>query len=210
FHSGLRLVIHLRMTGRLVYYSFAAGTDKHTHGVFKFSDSSELHFHDVRKFATMWLVTSADINVIKGLCSLGPEPFAAEFSPKYLKEKCAASRRPVKNLLLSQETVAGIGNIYADEILFEAGIDPSRAGNSLSDKEIFSLWQSIKKVLSEGIAARGTSVRDYVDGAGSKGSYQHKLKVYGCEGKKCHLCGSLILRKKIAGRSSYYCSSCQG
>ncbi len=203
------LIIHLRMTGRIIYSNTKLLPDKHTHGVFQFKEGSELHFHDVRKFGTMWLVNSEEISFVSGLKMLGPEPLEKGFTLEFLTVICKKSRSKIKSLLLSQKAVAGIGNIYADEALFRAGVDPSREGNTLTDREINNLWESVRFVLEEGIKARGTSISDYVDGSGKQGDFQNFLKVYGRKNEPCYVCGKVVLRKKIAGRSSHFCSECQ-
>jgi formamidopyrimidine-DNA glycosylase len=207
--EGFSLVVHLRMTGRILYHPQGAPPDKHTHGVFLFAGGGELHFHDVRKFGTMWLITSETLCCITGLAALGPEPLEEEFSAGGLCQQCQKTRSSIKSLLLSQKAAAGIGNIYADEALFRAGLNPERPADSLNRGEVEKLWAAIREVLQEGLKARGTSMRDYRDATGSSGSFQDFLKVYGHKGKPCPRCGCMIERKKIVGRSSHYCPACQ-
>ncbi len=203
------LVIHLRMTGRILYYPHGAPVVKHTHGVFLFAGGGELHFHDVRKFGTMWLISPQTLSCIAGLKILGPEPLEAEFSVEGFYRLCQKTRSKIKSVLLSQKAAAGIGNIYADEALFRAGLNPERPADSLNEMEVEKLWAGIRGVLQEGLEARGTSMRDYLDARGSSGSFQDFLRVYGHKGKPCPCCGCTIERKKIAGRSSHYCPACQ-
>jgi formamidopyrimidine-DNA glycosylase len=207
--QDMSLVIHLRMTGRILYYPEGTPPLTHTRGVFVFAGGEELHFHDVRKFGTMWLISPATLSCITGLKALGPEPLEAKFSVDFLCRQCQKTRSPIKSLLLSQKAAAGIGNIYADEALFRAGVNPKRPCDTLSKKEVKRLWSGIREVLQEGLDARGTSMRDYLDARGSSGSFQDCLKVYGHKGKPCPRCGCIIEREKIAGRSSHYCPACQ-
>ncbi len=207
--GGLSLIIHLRMTGRLLYYPESTPPDKHTHGVFLFSGGEELHFHDVRKFGTMWLVAPETLSSVGGLEGLGPEPLEDGFTADSLYRRCRETKRAVKSLLLCQKAAAGVGNIYADEALHRAGINPERRADSLTLEEAEKLWAAVRQVLREGINARGTSMSDYLDAGGRPGSYQDHLRVYGHKGQPCPVCRSLIERKKIAGRSSYFCPTCQ-
>lgn len=207
--GGFRLVVHLRMTGRLLYYPETTPPTSHTRGVFLFSGGDELHFHDVRKFGTMWLVKRETLSRVGGLQGLGPEPLEAEFTPAFLHGRCQKTGRPLKSLLLSQEAAAGIGNIYADEALFKAGLSPDRRADSLNLEEAKKLWAAVRQVLQEGILARGTSRRDYLDAGGRAGSYQECLRVYGRKGQECPHCRCVIERITIAGRSSHFCPACQ-
>ncbi len=207
--DNLKLVIHFRMTGRIIYSTVKTIPVKHTHAIFLFKGGGELHFNDVRKFGAMWLLDDTKASLITGLESLGPEPLTEGFTAKFLADLCQKSRSKIKSLLLSQKNVAGLGNIYVDEALFCAGLDPHRQANGLVTEEIQILWQSIRKVLEEGIKARGTTFSDYVDAQGKKGSFQKSLQVYGRAGQKCFTCGSFVQRKKTAGRSSYFCPLCQ-
>jgi formamidopyrimidine-DNA glycosylase len=206
---GFCLVVHLRMTGRLLYYPGPTPPAAHTRGVFFLSGGEELHFHDVRKFGTMWLVQEEDLHRVGGLAALGPEPLEEGFTPAFLHGCCLKTGRPLKSFLLSQEAAAGVGNIYADEALFLAGLPPQRRADSLSYPEAERLWQALRQALAEGIKSRGTSRRDYLDAAGRAGSYQDRLKVYGRRGEPCPRCGCGIERLRIAGRSSHYCPACQ-
>lgn len=207
--EGFLLTVHLRMTGRLLYYLKQEPPALHTRGVFSFAGGEELHFHDVRKFGTMWLVEPGGLDRIGGLKALGPEPLKEGFSPAFFQECCRKTTRPIKSLLLSQEAAAGIGNIYADEALFKAGLNPRRRANSLIGEEAEKLRDAIREVLQEGISARGTSRRDYLDAAGRSGSYQDRLKVYGRKGQECPNCRCPIQRVVIAGRSTHFCPACQ-
>ncbi|NLP37901.1 MAG: DNA-formamidopyrimidine glycosylase [Firmicutes bacterium] len=208
-HDASVLIIHLRMTGQLLFAKNVFQPDKHTHVIFIFSDSSSLAFHDVRKFGTIYWLPSHSLQLIKGLASLGPEPFAAEFNESYLFERAKNRKTSIKALLLNQEIVAGLGNIYADESLHRAGIRPDRPAASLTLNECKILCQSICEVLEEAIYWRGTTMSDYRDAAGSSGAFQNHLRVYKQSGKECPRCGQEICRIVVAGRGTHYCPACQ-
>ncbi len=203
------LVIHLRMTGRLVYTEPSEPLAKHTHVVLSLSDGSELRFNDMRQFGRLQIAPKQALNQVKGLKDLGPEPLGREFTRTFLRRELKRKRVRIKSLLLDQTFIAGLGNIYADEALYRAHLNPQRIANSLSPREIAKLYHAIMEVLQEGIDNRGTSFRDYVDGDGRKGNYQELLQVYNREGCACNHCGTAITRIKINGRSSYFCPACQ-
>ncbi|NLA58166.1 MAG: bifunctional DNA-formamidopyrimidine glycosylase/DNA-(apurinic or apyrimidinic site) lyase [Firmicutes bacterium] len=208
--SEYRLVIHLRMTGRLVVVPIDTAVEKHTSIRIHLQEDLDLRLVDQRKFATVDLLSGRDWGAIRGLESLGKEPLEGDFTPGYLAAQLAGRRAPVKSVLLDQRRVAGLGNIYVDESLHRAGIFPGKTAGELTEKEIERLHQSIQEVIKEGIAHRGTTFRDYVDGEGRQGGFQALLRVYGREGEPCTTCGEPIARIKLAGRSSFFCPRCQG
>ncbi|NLJ99780.1 MAG: bifunctional DNA-formamidopyrimidine glycosylase/DNA-(apurinic or apyrimidinic site) lyase [Clostridia bacterium] len=206
------VVINFRMTGRLVFVT--DGTDstsysKHTHLVISFKDGSQLHYMDIRKFGTIRLVGEEDLETCYDLKNLGMEPLNPDFTEDRLAELLANRRKRIKPMLMDQCFIAGIGNIYADEILFRSAISPERASNTLTAQEVKKLHASIVEVLKEAVQHRGTSIRDYVDGEGNSGDFQNILKVYGREGKACSYCSTEIVKMKLGGRSTYFCSCCQ-
>jgi len=203
------LVFHLRMTGRLIFYPEGASVTPYTRLVLGLTSPAELHLHDVRSFAVVWLTTEDKVAALPGLAALGPEPLEPSFTPQKLKAALAGRKVSIKGLLLSQRAVAGLGNIYTDEALFRAGINPLRPADSLTPQEVNSLWRAIRDVLGEAISAGGTSVRDYVDGRGVPGSFQVHLNVYGRKGKPCRRCGTLLVGIRVGGRSTVYCPRCQ-
>lgn len=207
--SHLLLVFHLRMTGQLVFYpEKSAPLAKHTSAIFTFFDGSDLRFIDQRKFGTIYLLPDSQIDIITGLYTLGPEPLSTELNSEILSE-IVKSSRPIKAVLLDQKKIAGLGNIYTDEVLHRAKIHPNRPGSSLDVAEISALYQSIVIVLKEAIVAQGTTIRDYRTGSGSRGSFQNALQVYRKTGEACRTCNTLIERTTIAGRSSHFCPNCQ-
>lgn len=206
--EDLTLIAHMRMTGRLNYYTDNKEPEKHTHVVFRL-DRGEVHFSDVRKFGRIQAIPTPLCFSGSSLCKLGPEPLEAEFTPEVLKERFGKKKLSVKAALLDQHVLAGLGNIYVDESLFRAGISPERRVDTLSEEEISKLHQAIQNVLQAGIDAQGTSFRDYRDANGEKGSFEQDLQVYGRGGEPCKVCGQALERIRLAGRSTVYCSRCQ-
>lgn len=207
--GGLLMVIHLRMTGQLLYCSADQEKAKHTHVVFYLNDLGQLRFVDQRQFGKVYLVKAKDLDNISGLKTLGVEPLSDAFTRELFKKGLRNRRVKIKPLLLDQTFVAGIGNIYADEALFRARINPERVAAALSPRESSQLYRAIKEVLIEGINNHGTSIKDYKDADGNKGSNQDNLRVYGRTELPCVKCGTHIQRKVISGRSSHFCSKCQ-
>lgn len=203
------LLIHLRMTGRLLVKPRGIEYDKHTHIIFELDNNLDLRFHNLRKFGRMHLVENNNFEVVGGFNKLGPEPLSNSFTYELFKEMIIRRKANIKSLLLDQSFLAGMGNIYVDEALFNAHISPERSSNTLEEKEIKALYKSIRKVLKEGIESGGTSFSDYRNAEDKKGSYQYHLNVYQQEGKECINCGAEIIKKKIAGRGTHFCPQCQ-
>lgn len=206
--NGLTMIVHFRMTGRLIYYTEKQPVDKHTHVVF-YLDEGELHYSDIRKFGRIQLVPTRYTSEISSLAKLGPEPLDDSFAFDKLGQRLAKKKTNIKAALLDQTVIAGLGNIYADEALFRAGILPGRNTNSLKVSEIILLYNSICEILNEGINAGGTSFRDYRDADGNRGLFQESLMVYGRGGQNCKACGEILSREKIAGRTTVFCQNCQ-
>lgn len=203
------LVVHLRMTGRLLVLPRETDYDKHTHIILQLDKDLDLRFHDLRKFGRMYLVDRDDYRPVGGLLKLGPEPLSAEFTLEAFTRALSEKKTNIKALLLDQGFIAGLGNIYTDEALFYAAISPERTSDSLKEEEIEALYNSIRLVLEKGIAAGGTSFSDYRDARGEKGNFQEELQVYRRAGQECHRCGSTIIRTRLAGRGTHYCPGCQ-
>jgi formamidopyrimidine-DNA glycosylase len=203
------IVIHLRMTGQLVFSLGTACGDKHMHLVFSFTDGSCLAFTDIRKFGTIWWLPVKQLDEIKGMATLGPEPLLDDFTFIYLQHEAQKRKTNIKALLLKQEFLAGLGNIYADEIMHRAGILPHRPANSLETRELKALFHTIRDVLTEAIARRGTTMSDYRDSSGASGSFQEHLRVYGRRDLACKSCGTKISRSVVAGRGTHFCTHCQ-
>lgn len=204
------LVAHLRMTGRLIFVSDTQiPLEKHTSVVFDLGSAGALRFEDVRKFATIDLVPKGDYEQIKGLHTLGVEPLSPEFSLSVFQELLEGRSTKIKGLLLDQTKIAGLGNIYADESLFMAGIHPERPACSLTSQEQQLLHSAIREVLTLAIENQGTTLRDYRTGYGLEGSFQNKLLIYGKKGEECPRCQAKLEHRKVAGRTSHFCPSCQ-
>ncbi len=209
--AGAMLMVHLRMTGKLLLRSTGILPSKHTHVRFYLSGPEKLclDFEDVRRFGRIWLLPAFADRDHPAITKLGPEPLDGSWKLADFSRLVKKSKAPIKAVLLNQTVVAGIGNIYCDEALFRAKIAPDRMASSLSETEIEKLQAAVRFVLKEGIGHGGTSFSDYVDGLGKKGSFQQQLEVYQRAGKKCKICGSLISKQKIAGRGTHFCPKCQ-
>jgi formamidopyrimidine-DNA glycosylase len=203
------LLFHLRMTGNLVYCQKEVTLAKYTHLVIDLDNEYQLRYADMRQFGRVWLLPDAEMENLAGYKDLGIEPLDKNFTVSFLRKELRQVHGRIKPLLLDQTLIAGLGNIYTDEALFRAKINPETIASNLTPRAVSKLHQSIRAVLQDGISNRGTSVRDYVDGDGQPGNFQNFLSVYGKEGKPCKKCGNGIVRKKIGGRSSFYCPICQ-
>jgi formamidopyrimidine-DNA glycosylase len=203
------MVSHLRMEGKYGVYPEEEPYDKHTHVIFSFTDGSQLRYRDVRKFGTMHLFTKGQELESLPLLNLGPEPLSSDFTVKYLREKLAKTSRKIKPVLLDQNIVVGIGNIYVDESLFRAGIHPERMASALTASEIEKLHQEIVATLSEAVEKGGSTIRSYVNSQGQIGMFQLELLVYGRKGEECKKCGTPIEKLVVGGRGTHICPSCQ-
>ncbi|WP_445448625.1 DNA-formamidopyrimidine glycosylase [Enterococcus faecalis] len=203
------LISHLRMEGNYEYCIEAKNISKHTHLIFIFSDNSELQYCDTRKFGRMVLLEKNTSSSYKGISKLGPEPLSDEFNLFDFIKVLRNSKRAIKPLLLEQRIVAGLGNIYVDEVLWEAKIHPQKRANTLSKKEIIILRLSIIKILSSAVKVGGTMIRSYFNNFNEAGGYQNFLKVYGKNGYPCLRCGAIISKIKVAQRGTHFCPYCQ-
>lgn len=204
FSNGLSLAVHLKMTGQLVYQGDREGL---TRIIIEFTNRSRLFFNDLRKFG--WMRVVNDDHKSDLIKNLGPEPLKDLTIIKF-KEILKLSNKPVKLVLMDQEKIAGVGNIYANEALFLAGIDPGKKAKELNDGSIVPLFHCLEKVLKEGIKLGGASSNNYVNAFGEKGKAQEHFLVYGKNGQNCpNKCGSEIIRIKLGGRGTFYCPKCQ-
>ncbi len=220
-NNDLFLLIHLRMTGQLIYQEkngiIAGGHSdakldfnlpgKHTHLFFTFDDKSQLFFNDLRQFGYAQLVNKKELAPI--LLKFGVEPLEKEFTLNKLQELLKNKKRNIKAFLLDQSIIAGIGNIYADEILFASSVSPLRRTDTLTAKEISNIHTNTKKILQKAIKYRGTTFNNYVDSEGKKGSFLNFLQVYQRANKPCLKCKNLIQKTKVAGRGTSFCQKCQ-
>lgn len=221
FENKSNLAIHLKMTGQLIFkdksHRIAGGHQSeelcievpniHTRIIFELSGGGKLFYNDLIRYGTLRVLTDEEVKKIEK--DLGPEPFSDQFNTEYLSEIFTKSKTAnVKKLLMDQDKIAGIGNIYANEALYFAGIDPGRRADSLSKAEIVKLHRAIIKSLKLGIKHQGSSIRNYVNHEGKGGAMQDYFKVYDRAGQKCN-CGGVIQKIQLNGRGTYFCSTCQ-
>lgn len=219
-----KIFVHLKMTGQLVFrdqkrcliggHSIAKSCEtlpnKFTHAIFSFSGGSNLYFNDVRKFGWVRLYTGEQLSEVIERMELGPEPLSKDFSIKYLIETMAKRpRSKIKQFIMDNKVVVGVGNIYSDEVCFYARVKPDRPVGTIKPAQAKKIYDGILKILKAAIKAQGTTFSNYVNADGEAGAYTRKLKVYQRYGKKCYHCKSIIKRMKIGGRTSSYCPKCQ-
>ena len=199
--SKAQWIVHLGMTGRLQVCDPQTDVAKHTHAILKLSSGRELRFVDPRRFGRLSVASSA------GFDATGVEPLEVDLDR--FGELFRGRKTPIKSALLNQKLLRGVGNIYADESLFRAGLRPRRRASSITHEQLRKLYLSIQEVLKEAIALGGSSVSDYVNADGEEGFFQLQHRVYGREGEPCLVCKTPLKRVVIAGRSSHYCPKCQ-
>ncbi len=221
--DGRTLLIHQKLTGHLLLGEWelkkgeweakipgplsADPTNKFLHLIFFLDNGQMLTLSDLRKFAKVELWDKKELG--EELKSLGPEPLEKSFTFKKFKEALKGQKRKIKQVLMDQEVMAGIGNIYSDEILFEAKVNPFKETKRLNNKEAKKVYTAMGKILKKAIAVKGESISDFRRISGEKGEFDSLRKVYRREGEKCPGCGTKIVRKKIAGRSVHFCPQCQ-
>lgn len=203
------IIVHLRMTGRLYYLSAGAEKDRFARIIFYLDNGDMLQYADSRTLGTLYVMPADELWRISGLSRMGPEPLSQEFTLDYLIDGLKKRRGNIKALLLNQQFIGGLGNIYVDESLAIAGIRPDRSADSLTSEESGKLFAAINKVIYDGIEHGGTTFRDYRDGTGQSGSHQLHLNVYGRKMQPCRKCGTPIVKTEIAGRGTHYCPNCQ-
>jgi len=207
FHldSGCYLIAHLRMTGALLLKPATEKPEKYVRVIIYLDSDQAMHFRDVRRFGRMWLVEDAG----KVTGKLGPEPLAPDFTAEVLARVLTKRSTPVKSMLLDQTLIAGIGNMYADEALYRAGIHPLQPGGSLNKNEIKKLHEAIQQVLSQGILHCGASTDTFIRPGGSLGEAHLQFKVAHQKGRACAVCGETIVRTTVKQRGSFFCPHCQ-
>ncbi|MDQ2670817.1 MAG: DNA-formamidopyrimidine glycosylase [Gemmatimonadota bacterium] len=209
-HGGRRLVVQPGMTGALLTYDRPLTDDEKRYAVLRaaFDGGGELVYRDVRRLGTLLLLDDAGWRAYDG--ALGPEPLDDAFTFLAMAESFQRSRQAIKKVLMDQRFVVGVGNIYANEALFAAGIDPSRPASSVSLEEYALLHHEVRRILAAAITHRGTTFRDYVTGVGDEGGFQFELFVYGREGQPCRICGTRLAGTHlIDGRTTVFCHRCQ-
>lgn len=199
------LLSHLRMEGKYFIKNNGDERNKHEHVIFTFKDNTELRYHDTRKFGKMYLRKKDEVYNTKPLNELGLEPWDKKLNLEYLKSKF--NKKPIKTLLLDQSIITGIGNIYADEILFQSKINPEIEGNKLTDKNLNDIIKYTKSTLEHAIKLGGTTIKSYTSSEGVHGLFQTELLVHTKE--ICPNCNSKITKITVGGRGTYYCPKCQ-
>jgi len=205
----LLLVVHLGMTGQLRIVEPSAAMQPHTHAVLDLDDGKQLRYRDPRRFGRLLLGTEIDLLAARALPRLGPEPIDPDFTPAQLYKALHRRRAPLKAVLLDQSTLAGVGNIYADESLYKARIRPDRIAARVSKKSAARLHESLRTSLEAAIRNRGSSVDTYRDAWGEMGAQQEELAVYGRGGEPCLTCGRPLSTIRIGGRTTVFCRHCQ-
>ena len=207
FTNGAVVMVHLKLNGRMLVRNQKDKPDQWQHITLSLSGEKELRFADSRKFG-WWRLLKNEKELQKILKGFGPEPLDDLTLPLFQKI-LNSSARPVKIILMDPQRVSGIGNIYAAEALFLAGIDPRRPANKISPSEAKKLYEALEKVLKLGLKYRGASDKYYLDALGHKGAYQEHFLVYGQQGKKCPFCSGMIKRITLGGRGTFFCPTCQ-
>lgn len=207
--NGGTLVIHLRMTGELFVTPKDYLLKKHTHVIIRLDNETELRFIDMRRFGRLWYLRKGETDTYTGISTLGPEPFDEQLTAAYLEGKAGKSKKAIKDWLLCQQFIAGIGNIYSDEILFAAGIDPRREAKSLKKTEWKRLVQTIPQTMRFFVEKNEISAEDYLREGGEDYRNTPFLRVYGHAGEPCTRCHRPLSGCRVAGRSSVYCPCCQ-
>ncbi|MBA3008174.1 MAG: bifunctional DNA-formamidopyrimidine glycosylase/DNA-(apurinic or apyrimidinic site) lyase [Proteobacteria bacterium] len=205
------VIIHLGMTGNLGIFPHATPLKIHDHVRWRLDNGLELRLNDTRRFGAVWLLTPKQAENIETdfFGTTGPEPFSKTCTPAHFMALARARKQPVKTFLMDSKVVAGIGNIYANEALFAAGIHPCREVCTLQEDDWQLLIQLIRQILIQAIACGGSTISDFINASGESGYFQMNFKVYGRKGQPCHQCGSPIEKTQISGRASYFCPSCQ-
>ncbi|MFQ5606201.1 MAG: bifunctional DNA-formamidopyrimidine glycosylase/DNA-(apurinic or apyrimidinic site) lyase [bacterium] len=208
--KGSTLIVHLGMSGRFLLLMEPLPFEKHDHVIFYLDNKTELRFRDTRRFGMIDAVPPGGVENYPRFINLGVEPLDSKTTSEMLYEKSRNSKKPIKNLLMDGNFMVGVGNIYANEALFYAGIHPQMPSNTLSKKDWRRLHKSICMVLNKAIEKGGTTLNDFVNSNGEIGYFQLSLSVYGREGEKCLRCKSIIERYVQVGRSTFFCPGCQG
>lgn len=209
FNNDMTLVSHLRMEGKYDVEPDGTEPSKHTHVIFHLDDNRELRYKDSRKFGRMYLIKNGEEKTLSGLGTIGPEPTEDDLTFNYMKQVMNKSRGKIKPFLLNQSNIAGLGNIYCDEVLWMSKIHPETITNTISDDKIETLRQNIIKEIKMAIKGHGTTVHSYSNAYGEAGQFQNHLHVYGKQGEPCERCGVLFKKIKVAQRGTTYCPNCQ-
>lgn len=209
FDHDLTMISHLRMEGKYFVRQSIEPENKHVHVVFEFTDGSVLQYQDVRKFGRMQLVQTGTEAQVSGIKALGPEPFSPDFKVDSFYTALRRHHKAIKQVLLDQHVVTGLGNIYVDEVLWLSQISPLLPANAITRAQAEVLHDNIVQELKMAVDHGGTTIRSYVDANGNTGQFQFDLHVYGRQGQSCERCGTTIEKIKLGGRGTHFCPQCQ-
>lgn len=209
-NNGVLILLHLGMTGKVYPAGPQTPARKHDHLVLGMDNGDEIRFNDCRRFGLVAIYPPGEAAAPPPLADLGPEPLdEAAFNPEYLLSRCRGRKTPIKNLLMDNRVVVGIGNIYANEVLFAVGLGPLTPAGVITPAQAQEIVDAARKILYKAIAAGGTTIADFANASGESGYFQVQLAVYGRQGQPCPRCGAIIERRLQAGRPSFYCRHCQ-
>lgn len=203
------LLSHLRMEGKFFIKPLSEAKEKHEHVMFVFQDNETMRYHDTRKFGRMRLINKDELETAEEIAKLGVEANDKKLSSEYLLDKFKNKKLPIKTVLLDQTIISGLGNIYVNEVLYYAGINPLKDANTLNKDECEKIVKGSKEIIDEAIKMGGTTIRSYTSSLGVTGHYQEKLKVHGKVGELCPKCKTKLEKIAIGGRSTYFCPKCQ-
>lgn len=203
------ILSHLRMEGKYYIKDSNEEYEKHEHIIFTLDNGKDLRYKDVRKFGVMMLVPTKEIYNIPEITKLGIEPDSNELTDIYIYNKIHNSNKPIKELLLDQSIINGLGNIYVDEVLYASNIDPKRLGNTITIDECKKIKEEGTKIIKKATDCGGTTIRSYTSSLGVEGTYQEYLKVHTKANQPCSKCGEKIIKTRVGGRGTYFCKKCQ-
>ncbi len=201
------MIMHMRMEGKFYIKKHDVEISKYEHVIFSLDNGMEMRYHDTRKFGTINLCSKDEYKEVYPLNKLGDEP--KDLDPNKFYKLIHTKTAPIKNVLLDQHIIAGLGNIYVDETLFLSKVKPTRKANKITKKEAYSLVESARKVLDKAINLGGTTIRSYTSSLGVHGRFQNELNVHTKVGEPCPICGTTIIKTKVGGRGTYVCPRCQ-
>jgi formamidopyrimidine-DNA glycosylase len=203
------LLSHLRMEGKYFLKSSSDNIEKHEHVIISFIDNTDLRYHDTRKFGRMKLIKKEELENTIEIKKQGYEPGSKELTSEYLMEKFKNKNLPIKTILLDQTIISGLGNIYANEVLYASHINPLKKGKDITQSEAENIVSSSARIIKKAMELGGTTIKSYTSSLGVTGRFQNELMVHKKEGKPCKICKSPIKNIKVNGRSTYFCEKCQ-
>lgn len=203
------LISHLRMEGKYYLKNSNVSYEKHEHIIFNFTDNTDLRYHDTRRFGTYHIRKIGNEFNVNPLKKLGVEPLSEDLNKEYIKAQIKNKKGNIKQFLLNQEIISGLGNIYVDEVIFRMKVHPEKLVNTLNDNQIDLLVEAVKSVLSKAIKLGGTTIRSYTSSLGVTGRFQNELMIHMREGQACYVCGNQIKKIRVAQRGTYVCETCQ-